>query len=166
MAEKRLSELDAITTTQSTDLVEIAQDNGMGGFVSKKITFENFIPSSTKVGCFGITIDGGTTVLTTGLKNWVSIPFACTITNWSILADVSGSIVIDIWKNIQANFPPTVTDSIAGTEKPTLSSQTNNSDSNLTTWTTTVSAGDVIAFNVDSVSGVHKVTLTIGVIKT
>lgn len=166
MAEKRLSELDVITTTQSTDLVELAQDNGVGGFVSKKITVGNIIPSSAKVGAFGITIDGGATVLTTGLKNWVSIPFACTITSWRLLADVSGSIVIDVWKDTQANFPPTVGDRIAGSEKPTLSSQTNSSDTNLTTWTTSVAAGDVVAFNVDSVSNIHKVTLTIGVIKT
>ena len=36
MAEKRLSELDAITTPQSSDLVELSQDDGNGGFVSKK----------------------------------------------------------------------------------------------------------------------------------
>lgn len=166
MAEKRLSELDAITTTQNTDLVELSQDDGVGGFVSKKITVGNLMPSSAKAGAFGITIDGGATVLTTGLKNWVSIPFPCTIRNWSLLADASGSIVIDVWKNTQSNFPPTVSDSIAGSEKPNLSSQTNNSDNSLTTWATSVSAGDIIAFNIDSVSGIHKVTLTIGVIKT
>jgi hypothetical protein len=81
------------------------------------------------------------------------------------LADVSGSITIDVWKGTQANFPPTVTDSIAGSEKPTLSSQTNSSDANLTTWSISVAAGDVVAFNVDSVTNIHKVTLTIGVIK-
>ena len=67
MAEKRLSELDAITTTQDTDLVELSQDDGVGGFVSKKIMVGNLIPTSAKTGAFGITIDGGAAILTTGV---------------------------------------------------------------------------------------------------
>jgi hypothetical protein len=106
-------------------------------------------------------IDGGGSAITTGQKGHLEIPFACTITGWTLLADQSGSIVIDVWKDTYANFPPTVADTIAGSEKPTLSSQQKNQDLTLTTWTTAVAAGDILAFNVDSVSTVTRAILSI-----
>jgi len=106
-------------------------------------------------------IDGGGSAITTGQKGHIEIPFACTITGWTLLADQSGSIVLDVWKDTYANFPPTVADTIAGSEKPTLSSVQKNQDLTLTTWTTAVSAGDILAFNVDSVATVTRVTLSI-----
>lgn len=111
---------------------------------------------------FGITIDGGGSAITTGVKGDITIPFNGTILGWYLTADVVGSVVIDIWKDVFANFPPTVADSIAGSEKPTLSSAVSNSDTNLTTWpTTSVSVGDVVRFNVDSASTVARVNLVI-----
>ena len=106
-------------------------------------------------------IDGGGSAITTGQKGHLEIPFACTITGWTLLANQSGSIVIDVWKDTYANFPPTVADTIAGSEKPTLSSAQKNQDLTLTTWTTAVAAGDILAFNVDSVSTVTRVILSI-----
>lgn len=117
------------------------------------------IPSS-----FGITMDGGGSAITTGAKGFVTIPFACQITGWYIVADVAGSIVVDIWK--AAGAVPTVANSIAGSEKPTLSSGTVANDVSLTTWTTLdVAAGDVIGFNVDSVDTVTKCTLSVKILK-
>ena len=83
------------------------------------------------------------------------------ITGWTLLADQSGSIVIDVWKDSYGNFPPTVADTIAGTEKPTLSSEQKNQDLSLSTWTQDIDAGDVLAFNVDSATTVEQVTLTL-----
>ena len=102
-------------------------------------------------------VDGGGAAITAGQKGHLEIPFACTITGWTILADQSGSIVVDVWKDIYANFPPTVADTIAGSEKPTLSAVQKNQDLTLTTWTTSIAAGDVLAFNVDSAATVTRV---------
>jgi len=130
-------------------------------------TYPNFTLTNTiRNGSFGITIDGGGSAITTGVKGYITIPYNCTITGWDILADVSGSIVVDVWKDTYANFPPTVADTIAGSEKPTLSSAVKNQDNDLTTWTTSVSSGDIIAFNVDSASTLTRVNLTIKVTKT
>jgi hypothetical protein len=82
-----------------------------------------------------------------------------TITSWTIVSSQTGSIVVDVWKSNYSSFPPT--SSIAGTEKPTLSSQNKNQDLTLTTWTTTINADDIIRFNVDSCTGIQKVTLSI-----
>lgn len=106
-------------------------------------------------------IDGGGSAITIGQKGHLSIPFGCTITSWTLLADQSGNITIDVWKDTYVNFPPTVADNITGSEIPTLSSVQNNRDLDLTTWTTTVTAGDILAFNVDSCTTVTRVTLTI-----
>ncbi len=108
-----------------------------------------------------LVLDGGGQALTTGVKADVRVPYSGTITGWEIVANASGSIVIDVWKDTYANFPPTVADTIAGTEKPTLSSATKNQDTTLSTWTTTVTAGDWIRFNVDSASTVQRVALSI-----
>jgi hypothetical protein len=111
-------------------------------------------------------IDGGGSAITTGIKGDIEVPFACTITAWEVLADQSGSIVIDVWKDTYANFPPTVGDTITGTEKPTLSSAAKNQDTNLTSWTTSVSANDILRFNVDSATTVTRVTLSLTVTRT
>lgn len=108
---------------------------------------------------FGITIDGGGSVITTGVKGDITIPFACTIDSWYITADQAGSIVIDVWRDTLANFPPTVADSIAGSEKPTLSAASFNSDTSLTTFTRSLAVNDVVRFNVDSVATVTRVNL-------
>jgi hypothetical protein len=47
----------------------------------------------------GIVIDGGGAVIATGVHGDLRIPFACTITKATLLADQSGSIVIDVWKD-------------------------------------------------------------------
>jgi hypothetical protein len=81
-----------------------------------------------------------------------------------MIADQSGNCVIDVWKTSSGNIP-LFSDTITGTEKPTLSSQQINSDLTLTSWTTGVNAGDVIAFNVDSVSTITRVNLSIYITK-
>lgn len=97
----------------------------------------------------------------TGLIGYLEVPFALTITGWTLVGDASGSIQIDVWKDTYANFPPTVADTIAGSEKPLLSSAQKNQDLSLTTWSPDLDAGDILAFNVDSCSGVAQVTLTL-----
>lgn len=115
----------------------------------------------TEVCTLTFIIDGGGSAITTGQKGHLEIPFGCTITGWTLLADQSGSIVIDVWKDTYANFPPTVADTIAGTEKPTLASVQKNQDLTLTTWTTAIAIGDILAFNVDSITTVTRIVLSI-----
>ena len=106
-------------------------------------------------------IDGGGSAISTGVAGFLEIPLACNITGWTILADQSGSIVVDVWNDTYANFPPTVADTIAGSEKPTISASTKGQDLTLTTWTEDVDAGDILGFNVDSCATIERVTLTI-----
>lgn len=108
-------------------------------------------------------IDGGGSTITTGQKGHLRIPFACTITAAAVYANASGSIVVDIWKDTQANFPPTDADSITASAPVTLSSAQTATDTTLTGWTTSITAGDVLAYNVDSATTVQRVTVTLTV---
>lgn len=111
-------------------------------------------------------IDGGGSTITTGQKGYLPIDFACTITQATLVADASGSIVIDVWKDTYANFPPVDADSITASAPPTLSSAQKSQDATLTGWTTSIAAGDVLGFNVDSITTCKRVTLTLRVTKT
>ena len=106
-------------------------------------------------------VDGGGSVLSTGVKGFLEIPFDMTITGVTLMADQAGSVVIDIWKDTYANFPPTVADTITASAKPTLSSAQKSKDTTLTGWTTSVTAGDILAFNVDSATTVQRLTVAI-----
>ncbi len=104
-------------------------------------------------------IDGGGSAITTGVKGYVEIPYAMTITGWDIFADQTGSIVVDVKKDTYANFPPTT--SIAGSELPTLVSAQKNQNLSLSTWSIGLSVGDVISFTVNSVATVTRITVSI-----
>lgn len=105
----------------------------------------------------------GNGVISTGVKVFVEVPFACRVTGWTLVADAVGDIVVDVWKDTYANFPPLVADTIAGTEKPTLAAAQKNQDLSLSSWDTDIDAGDVLAFNVDSAATVQVATLTLRV---
>lgn len=113
-------------------------------------------------GSFGVSIDGAGQEITTGIKQYLIIPFACTITGWHLVGSPQGSVVLDVWK--KAGAIPTLADSITGTEKPSLSNAMLNSDTS-SSWITNIASGDVIAFNVDSCAGCQKLTLTIAATK-
>jgi len=113
-------------------------------------------------------IDGGGSALSTGVKGDLRIDFNCTITAWSLLADQSGSIGLSIWKGTLANYPPTVANLMSGNsgQTPHITTATNANSSTLTGWTTTISAGDCLRFNVDSATTITRVTLALKVTKT
>ena len=108
---------------------------------------------------FGIVVDGGGSVLTTGVKGYRQIPWNCTITGWVITGDVSGDVVFTVKKSDYASFPTMTT--ISGTEQPTLSASQKNENLTLTDWIISLTSGDIVEFSIDSVSTLTKVTLTI-----
>jgi hypothetical protein len=76
-----------------------------------------------------------------------------TITKATVLTrGGTGSCVIDVWKDTYANYPPTIADTITASAKPTVSAGIKSQDSTLTGWNTTVSAGDVMIFKLESSS--------------
>ncbi len=110
-------------------------------------------------------IDGGGSAIATGVKGDIYIPAACTITGVVLLADVSGSIVVDIWKSTYSAFDPTTHpasgDKITASAPPTISSAKKSKDTTLTGWTTALAADDVLRLNVTSATTITRVTLAL-----
>jgi hypothetical protein len=108
--------------------------------------------------------DGGGATLTPGVKGFLEVPFGCTIKRWTLVAAQVGSIVIDVWADSYANFPPTAGDSICGSDRPTLAGTQKGQGTTLTGWTVDLAEGMILAFNIVSAS-VQSATLSLKVAK-
>ena len=110
-------------------------------------------------------IDGGGATIATGIKGYLEVPFACTVNTWTLLADTTGSVTIDVYSDAYASYGTNTSMVGAGT-KPTISSAT-KAQSAPASWTTTsIAAGNIIGFNVTSVSAVARVTISLKVTRT
>ena len=103
-------------------------------------------------------VDGGGSAITTGQKGHLVVP-AGTIVEARLLADGTGSVVVDLWKDTYANYPPVVGDSICASAKPTISGAAKATDTTLTGWSTTCTDGDVLAVNVDSCATITRLSV-------
>jgi len=119
-------------------------------------------------GSLGYVIDGGGVEITDGSKGFIQVPFSCKITGWTIMADADAAIVVDIKSEAISTWPAdsTSTASIAGTDKPTLSSKKIARSFALTGWTTTVAEGTLIEFVVDSCTTITRATVQLHFVRT
>lgn len=113
---------------------------------------------------FGVRVDSGNSavVLSTGQKGYITVPFACTISAWSITATGSSpTATLDIWKIASGTALPTVANTITASAKPALA--TGNAlihQTSVGTWTgLTVTAGDILGFNLDAVTVAPTISL-------
>lgn len=110
-----------------------------------------------------IIIGNGVTVIPTGVVGYIPIDMDLKLQRWTLVGDVSGSIVIDIWNDYDGTFPPDVADTIVGGggTKPTLSSAQKNT-AFMTGWARTlIGSGTHLALKVDSATTVKQVTLAL-----
>jgi hypothetical protein len=112
---------------------------------------------------FSITVDGQGSVISTGIANYAVMKRDGVITGWNIVSSITGSVVFDVWV-VAGGVLPTVADTITAAAKPTLSSDVFASSTSVGTWTVAFSAGDIVGFNVDSVTDCEQVTLSINYI--
>lgn len=152
---------DYLTSGDNPDLVAIEALEGTSGVLRK--TGENTWSLDDGATSIIFIKDGGGNVLQTGVMGDVQVPFACTITGVTLLADQSGSCVVDIWKDSYDNYPPTDDDSITASAVPTISGATKVTDTTLTGWTTSISADDILRFNLDSVSAIKRIEIMLKV---
>jgi hypothetical protein len=158
---------DLVAPDDNTDLNASTSKHGLlpklGGGTANFLRADGTWAAPATTRAITFVIDGAGATITTGVKGDLSIPFAGTITGARLLADQSGSIVVDIWKDTYANYPPTSGDSITASAKPTISSATKANDTTLTGWTTSISAGDTLRFNVDSCTTIQRCTVVLTV---
>lgn len=160
----------ALTDTATIDFTYDDAGNTITADVKDASITAAKLAANQVIATIEIVIDGGGAVLTTGLKGYLEIPFGCTITRATLLADVSGSVVVDIFKCTYANFDvtthPVAADKITASAPPTITTAVKSQDATLTGWTTAIAAGDILAFNINSVTTIKRVTLSLRVNKT
>lgn len=135
-----------------------ALNGGLGGFVCDAIGVNNNVVDVEFV------IDGGGSQISTGPKGSVRIPWAATISTWSIIADQSGSITIDI---LRLNNGIPVSSMVGAGTKPNLSSSQFVGPTAPSGWTsTTFAANDYITFSVTgTVTAVNRATIDLSLAK-
>ena len=155
------SDSGSTTADSSNDTLTIAGGSLIDTSISGDtvtIAVESSLNTGLKKGKFVCTIDGGGSAISTGAKKiYFSAEHAGTITGWRILADQSGSITLDLWKDTFANRPPTDADTITASAQPLISGATGAQSTTLTGWTTSITTGDIIEVNVDSCSTITKI---------
>jgi hypothetical protein len=155
-----LDELHNVQAQTPADKDTIYYDNTVTPKQWKTAQASTLLPTSYGTGSFGVTVDGVSSVIQVGQTGFVTMPYAGTITGWSITTNAVGSIQFDVWK--AAGAIPTIANSIVASAPPTLTSAQFVTSTTLTGWTTTFAAGDVFGFYVNSVSStVKNATLTI-----
>ena len=108
-------------------------------------------------------IGNGLEEIEPGLQYGVEIPANCRIDSVRCLSldGTSGSIQIDIWKSSYANLPAADSDSITASSPPAIIGGTVSQDSTLSGWTKDIAAGDWLYIQVDSVTDLQIVVLSL-----
>lgn len=112
----------------------------------------------------GCAFDGGGSALAAGITRFVQVPFSGTITGWTVLADVSGSVSVGVSKGTYAAYP--TVSSIVASAPPSMTTAQKNTSTTLTGWTTAVTAGDIIVFTLSSVSTVTVLNVQLQITRT
>lgn len=151
------------------DLLYGTADNAVGrlaiGTAGYQLKSDGTVPSwAASYAGINFVIDGGGAAIGTAIKGDIEVPFNCDIDRVTLLGDQSGSIVVNILKAAYADYPGTV--SICGTVKPTLAGAAKYQDTTLTSWTTALTAGEIIRYVVESAATVQRCTVALHVRKT
>lgn len=121
------------------------------GFLSRSESRLNFLMQSSSV-------------LTTGLKGYIHVPYLCAVTGWTFTANQTGNLSMNVHQMTYANFYRE--NSIVGTEKPLITGDWKGQDLNLTTWATGITGGNILAFIVESVASIKTANLSLHCIRT
>lgn len=168
MAKTNFLQLPAAINLTGTEVVPILQPGTSDG-VDKRTTtgaIGRLGIASALPGAIEFIIDGAGGNISSRIWGTLTVPFAATLTSASMEADQTGSIAIDVWKCTYAQYNPplvpTVANSITAGTPPTITAASKSQDTTLTSWTTTLSEGDILAFYVPAPStSITRVTLTL-----
>jgi hypothetical protein len=117
-------------------------------------------------GTIAIVISGGGAAIPVGIvEGDIVIPYNCTITSVTTLADQAAAAVVDIWVEHYADYPPTDADSITAAAPPTLAG-TSSQDAVLNGWTVNLEEGQTLRMYVDSNDVATIITVNLAVTRT
>lgn len=168
MANVPILNLPVAVSIDGTEYLPIVQGN-----VTRRVTtglVSRTGLSSALPGSISWVIDGQGATLASGLSGTISVPYDATINDVTMEADQVGTVTVDIWKCSYSDYnPPTtpsVSDSITSATPPTITAAKKYRDTALTNWTTALTQGDILAFNIPSTSvSITRVTLNINLLR-
>lgn len=161
-----------VTTTGSPANGNLTKFSGASSITNADLTGDvttsggvaTTLKTAARTRAIGVSVDGGGSVIATGVKGTIYIPYACTITAATITADQSGDLEFDIKKCALGSFPGSLA-SIVSATPPELSGTQSSQDTTLSSWTTSISAGDVIEWSVGGTpADVEQATLVLTVV--
>lgn len=156
--------ISTIETNYITGATNLGSGNGLFTSVSNhRSQFKSLVagtnisltPTSTGITITNTAANGlkyitlqvkSSTVVTTGNKGNVIIPYNGTITRWYLNTDVNATVTVDLWKRNGAN--PNIGDTITGSAQPALSAANYGTSTTLTGWTTAVAVGDKLELDI------------------
>ncbi len=155
-----------VGTFGSTNSIPIVTVNGKGlttSLSTASVTvLTSGLPTNSLKREVSFALDGqGSAIASGGTWYLAKIPYNGNVTSWDLVADQSGSIVVDIWRLNGA--VPTASSTITASSLPTLSSAQSAFTGSIAGWLSTVSVGDVWAFHVNSAATITKMSLTVSV---
>ena len=104
-------------------------------------------------------IDSGSLPMQVGDKGKLTIDVTGVIENIRVLADQTGDIVLDIGKASFADYPNF--NSVTAAQRVQLSNSNKYFDDVLNNWTTTITAGDILRFDVISVNNIRRLLISL-----
>lgn len=162
-------DIKQITSVETGPAVEQIVATDAGGTLDISL-----LPADAITSVVGITIDGGGSAPSTGVKGSIQVHVPGTIIGWFVVADVSGSLTIEVDKHASSAppaapaIPNTSTDKISASAPISLSSaQSASGDASaVSTWTTAVAAWDVFQFNLTAASTLTRVTVGVVILRS
>ena len=121
------------------------------------------LSGSTRYSALEVILGDGSSVVTVGAKGYVEVPFECYITQGTVLADTTGILVVDVWKDVYSAYPPTNSDSITASNPLMISGTNKVQDSTLTGWDTHLLTGDILGFEVENSQTIEQATVSLKV---
>ncbi len=143
---------------------QLPADNGTNNYVLK--TNGSGVTSWVALAArtVGFTVSGSGAA-TGKVNGYYTVPYSGTITGWSISVD-TGTATVKTWKIANGTAVPTISNVIS-TSGVSISTGTHIRSSTVTDFTsTTVTAGDIIAFDITAISGVTQMTFQLEITTT
>lgn len=148
-----------VLSTQWEDVSVVA-----GGATSNKYyTLSTMDGGTGSNATINVLFDATPSAISAGTSTYSQMGYSATITGYTILADVSGSISVDVQKSTYASYP-TFSSIVAG-NPIVISAAQKAQDLTLTGWNNSISAGDILQFVVNSSSTIKKATITLFLLK-
>ncbi|NBP03015.1 MAG: hypothetical protein EBU90_23460 [Proteobacteria bacterium] len=162
------SDIKALTASwqNSTSTVSSTSARWENVWTTVNTNSATWVPSLTSN--FTFVMDGGGAVIVPGQTTFMEVPYNATLTQWTLVADTSGSLIVAVSSATYGNFPTFGSIDGGATYRPTLANVAKNQLLNLqsTGWSTTVNAGTILAFTVLSANTISYATLSLKAVKS